>query len=178
MRGALDDTLVHFITKHHWMGGLTTEIYFLTVLEARSPRSRWQWDSVPSLFGLQINCWLSSLCASSVSGCCDLDYVPFSTLMGFPGGASGKESTCQRKRRRRHGFYPWIGKIPWRRAWQPTPVLLPGEFSLDQGAWWATVHGVANESQRTEWLSTTYIVEGPNASVTIIEEMRPLRIKF
>ena len=28
---------------------------------------------------------------------------------------------------RRHGFDPWVGKIPWRRAWQPTPVLLPGE---------------------------------------------------
>ena len=28
------------------------------------------------------------------------------------------------KRRR---FNPWIGKIPWRRAWQPTPVFLPGE---------------------------------------------------
>ena len=22
----------------------------------------------------------------------------------------------------------WVGKIPWRRAWQPTPVLLPGKF--------------------------------------------------
>ena len=28
----------------------------------------------------------------------------------------------------RHGFDPWVGKIPWRRAWQPTPVFLPGEF--------------------------------------------------
>ena len=27
----------------------------------------------------------------------------------------------------RHGFDPWIGKIPWRRAWQPTPAFLPGE---------------------------------------------------
>ena len=27
----------------------------------------------------------------------------------------------------RRGFDPWVGKIPWRRAWQPTPVLLPGE---------------------------------------------------
>ena len=27
-----------------------------------------------------------------------------------------------------HGFDPWGGKIPWRRAWQPTPVFLPGEF--------------------------------------------------
>ena len=34
---------------------------------------------------------------------------------------SGKESTCQCWRRR---FDPWVGKIPWSRKWQPTPVLL------------------------------------------------------
>ena len=28
---------------------------------------------------------------------------------------------------RRCKFYPWVGKIPWRREWQPTPVFLPGE---------------------------------------------------
>ena len=28
---------------------------------------------------------------------------------------------------RRPGFGPWVGKIPWRRQWQPTPVFLPGE---------------------------------------------------
>ena len=28
---------------------------------------------------------------------------------------------------RRHGFDPWVGKIPWRRKWQPTPVFLPEE---------------------------------------------------
>ena len=27
----------------------------------------------------------------------------------------------------RHGFDPWVGRIPWRRKWQPTPVLLPGK---------------------------------------------------
>ena len=27
----------------------------------------------------------------------------------------------------RPGFNPWVRKIPWRRAWQPTPVFLPGE---------------------------------------------------
>ena len=26
------------------------------------------------------------------------------------------------------GFDPWVGKIPWTREWQPTPVFLPGEF--------------------------------------------------
>ena len=47
--------------------------------------------------------------------------------MGFPGGTSGKEPTCQCRRHKRHRFDPWVGKIPWRRAWQPTPVFLPGE---------------------------------------------------
>ena len=42
-------------------------------------------------------------------------------LGGFPGGVSGKEPTCQR------GLDPWVGKILWRRTWQPTPVFLPGE---------------------------------------------------
>ena len=27
----------------------------------------------------------------------------------------------------RHRFDPWVGRIPWRRKWQPTPVVLPGE---------------------------------------------------
>ena len=42
-----------------------------------------------------------------------------------PGGSGGKESTCQC---RKCGFDPWVGKMPWRRKWQPTPVFLAGEF--------------------------------------------------
>ena len=42
--------------------------------------------------------------------------------MGSPGGASGKESACQCRRCR---FDLWVGKIPWRRKWQPTLVFLP-----------------------------------------------------
>ena len=38
----------------------------------------------------------------------------------------------------------WIpGNIPWRRAWQPTSELLPGQNPVDRGAWQSTVHGVA-----------------------------------
>ena len=47
--------------------------------------------------------------------------------MGFPGGTSCKEPACHCRKRKRHGFDPWIGKIPWRRKWKPTPVFLPGE---------------------------------------------------
>ena len=44
----------------------------------------------------------------------------------FPGGGSGKEPTCQCRRRKRCRFSPWVGKVPCRRKWQPTPVFLPG----------------------------------------------------
>ena len=49
-------------------------------------------------------------------------------LFGFPGGTSGKEPACQCRRWKRHRFDPWVGKIPWRRVWKPTSILLPGEF--------------------------------------------------
>ena len=45
--------------------------------------------------------------------------------MGLPWWLSGKESTRQC---RRPGFYLWVGKISWRKKWQPTPVFLPGKF--------------------------------------------------
>ena len=48
-------------------------------------------------------------------------------LWGFTGGASGKEVACQFRRCKRHGYNPWVRKVPWRRAWQPTPVVLPRE---------------------------------------------------
>ena len=49
---------------------------------------------------------------------------------GLPRWLSCKESTCQC---RRHGFDPWIGKIPWRRDWQPTPIFLPRESHGQRG---------------------------------------------
>ena len=48
-------------------------------------------------------------------------------ILDFPGGPSGKERACQCRKHKRFGFDPWVRKIPWRRAWQPTPVFLPGE---------------------------------------------------
>ena len=48
-----------------------------------------------------------------------------SKAVGFPPWLSGKESTCQCRRR---GFDPWVGKMPWRRKWRPTPVFLSAKF--------------------------------------------------
>ena len=51
-------------------------------------------------------------------------------ILVFPGASDGKESSCNAGDL---GFDPWIGKIAWRRQWQPTPVFLPGE-SHGQGS--------------------------------------------
>ena len=49
--------------------------------------------------------------------------------LGFPGGASGKESACNAgDARDRRMFSPWVRKTPWRRKWQPTPEFLSGQF--------------------------------------------------
>ena len=62
-----------------------------------------------------------------------LSQLALSFKGSFPGGTGGKESTWQCRTCRRHGFGPWVRKIPWRRKWQPTPVFLPGE-SHGQGS--------------------------------------------
>ena len=49
------------------------------------------------------------------------------SILGCAGGASDKEPAYHCKRIKRRGFDPWVRKIPWGRAWQPTLVFLPGE---------------------------------------------------
>ena len=45
-------------------------------------------------------------------------------LLDFPGSSDDKESACNAGDL---GSVPGLGRFPWRRAWQPTPVFLPGE---------------------------------------------------
>ena len=47
-----------------------------------------------------------------------------SHMLDFPGGSDSKSIYLQCGKPR---FDPWVGKIPWRRKWQPTPVFLPGK---------------------------------------------------
>ena len=46
---------------------------------------------------------------------------------GYPGGSVVKNHLPIQESWRAT-FSPWVGKIPWRRKWQPTPVFLPGKF--------------------------------------------------
>ena len=80
------------------------------------------------------------------------DCGPGPSKVGFPGRASGKESTCQCRRHRRCGFKPWVGKILWRKQWRPTPVFLLGE-SHGQRSWRAIVHSVAKSQTQLKQLS-------------------------
>ena len=53
----------------------------------------------------------------------NLSSLPQVRGQNFPGGSDGRVCLqCVRPR-----FDPWVGKIPWRRAWQHTPVFLSGE---------------------------------------------------
>ena len=45
----------------------------------------------------------------------------------FPGGSDGKESANNTGNIRDVGLISGLGRFPWRRAWLPTPVFLPGE---------------------------------------------------
>ena len=54
--------------------------------------------------------------------------VIYIQVSGVPRWLSDKEPTCQCGRHRRHGFDPWVGKIPWKNEWQPPPIFWPWEF--------------------------------------------------
>ena len=69
---------------------------------------------------------------------------PYSTYyrcMGLPKWYSGKESACQCKRYKRHGFSPWVGKLPWGGNGD-TLQYSRLKNSMDGGASQAVVHGI------------------------------------
>ena len=83
------------------------------------------WKSIPGrgnckCKGPGVGAWLA----------CSWNSREFSAAEGFPSGSGDKESACNVGDL---GSIPWVGKIPWRQEWLPTPVFLPGE-SHEQGS--------------------------------------------
>ena len=79
---------------------------------------------------LSSNVWLVATILDSTD--VDYNYTELWPSKGFPAGSSGQtnkqtQPACQCRGYKKHRFDPWVGKIPWRRAWEPTPVFLPGE---------------------------------------------------
>ena len=71
--------------------------------------------------------------------------------MGFPGGSAIKNPSANA---RDMGSIPGLGMIPWRRAWHPTPVFLPGRTSRTEEPGGLQIMGSHKESDTTERLST------------------------
>ena len=81
---------------------------------------------------------------------------------GLAGGANGKEPACQCLRRKRPGFDPWVRKIPWKRAWQPTPVSLPGESHRQRT--------IGLQRIRHNWSDLAHVCDKTTASLTLNRE--------
>ena len=83
------------------------------------------------------------------------------TSLVFPGGLDGKESTWQC---RRPGFYPWVGKIPWRREWQPAPVFLPveshGQIPMD-----GRLPLMGSQRVRHDWATNSFSFQGTLSNI-------------
>ena len=83
------------------------------------------------------------------------------------GGTSCKEPDCQCRRHKRLGFNPWVGEIPWRRKWQPTPVFLLGEShgqrSLAGYSPWDCKESDMTEHTRAHTLTHTHTRVKPTA---------------
>ena len=91
----------------------------------------------------------------------------------FPGGSNGKESTYNAGPE----FNPWVEKILWRRAWQPTPVFLleesPWREELAAGA---TVHGVTKSwTQLRDYTQHIYTQIGAS-QVTLLVKNLPANV--
>ena len=92
---------------------------------------------------------------------------------GFSGGTSGKAPACQCRRHKRRGFDTWVRKIPWRRAWQSTPVFLPGESHGQRKLVGYSPQGHI-ESDRTE---ATYHARTINNTIIYLLEWLKLKTK-
>ena len=81
-------------------------------------------------------------------------------IFGLPWWPNVKESAWQGRRR---GLDPWVGKIPWRRKWQHTPVFLPGK-SHGQKNLVGYFHGSTKESD------TTWRLNGDNIYIYFLKK--------
>ena len=73
------------------------------------------------------------------------------SAMGLPGGSDGR--VCLQCRR--PGLSPWVGKIPWRKEWLPTPVFLCGGAPGQRSVAGCSSQG-CKEPDATEGLTPSY----------------------
>ena len=120
-----------FHSFSHWRGWSLRCFFKLS-----DPRCRWRIQLAIPKGDLEIHtsvptksCWNERRAKRSHAQLCDVRASSGLSIRispnGLPPWLSGKRIHLRCRRRRRRGFDPWVGKIPWRRKWQPTPVFLP-----------------------------------------------------
>ena len=70
--------------------------------------------------------------------------LPTSVILGFPGGAEGKQSACSAGDL---SLVTGLGRLPGRGHGNHSSILA-WRIPMDRGSWWATVHGVAKSQTR------------------------------
>ena len=91
-----------------------------------------------------------------------------SRTLGFPGGSMVKNLPARCR------FDPWVKKMPWRRAWQPTPIFLPGE-SHGWRSLTGPIHGVVRVGHDFATKSPPAPLCG-NVHATIIDSYYSIKI--
>ena len=118
---SLFSTLLKLLCGRLWQAGKWTPNTITPRLSDSSGQKVQRNVTLP----LNIPCNRQPLCILLTSSNLPRVFPGFWVLLagGFPGGASNKEPTDQWGRHKRGGFDPWVGKIPWRRAQQPSSIL-------------------------------------------------------
>ena len=80
-------------------------------------------------------------------------FLSICTLLASLGG---KESNCQYRRCKRCGFDPWVGKTPWSRKWQTTPVFLHGKSHGQRSL--AGYKSMGSQRVRHKWAQHMYFI--------------------
>ena len=75
-------------------------------------------------------------------------FLPPLYPLGFPDGSAGKNMPANAG----DMVWSWVGKIPWRREWKPTPVFLPWKSHRERNLVGYSLWG-RKESDTTEWLN-------------------------
>ena len=142
----------------HCVVGILNIFWKLTIHQIYGLQKFFSFCRLPFHFGV------GSLALQKFLIWCDLIFVFVACISRYlwycdvelPRWRSGKESACQCRRRKRHGFDPCVGKSPWRRKRQPTPVFLPGKSHGQRSLVGYNLLG-SKESDTTEKLSDTVI---------------------
>ena len=119
---------------------------------------------------------LRQKCPHQAARACSVIQLQPLVCRGFPGDASGKDPACQG---RRHGLQPSVGKISWRREWQPTAVFLLGESPWTEEPGWPqrigsqrVRHDSSQLSMHTQ-VNTLSTVKQENGSKELNSEASP-----